>query len=156
MPDSQSAPIRGKLLSVPEFAELCGLTSSQVREFITDGCPVYERGSRGRQHVLNSADLIQWLRGHVRGNNSTGPKLSDIKAQTLSLELERKRGELAPIPDVVPVANDFVVDLKSELLSSIRDELGDEAEEIAGRVLNRVASRYIKELAEEFKPEGNG
>src|SRR5678815_2296464 len=68
----QETKPRGIACSVPEMARLMDVTNGKIREFITEGMPVFSGGGKGKANVLSSADCIEWLR--QRGFGKAGPK----------------------------------------------------------------------------------
>lgn len=99
---------RGKRVNRAELADTFGVSLPTVDGWVRAGCPVVERGGRGKQWVFNTAAIAEWLRDRAV-EDATGSERADeaewrarkLRAQALheELELAKKRGEVAPVED---------------------------------------------------------
>lgn len=117
---------KGKILGKHEVAEFFGVTEPTVDQWVRRGCPVVERGSKGKAWQINTAQVSDWLRQRDI-EQATGNNLSDeqelkrrkLAAETQKAEMEmlKARGELVPLRQLErALANTF-----AELKTNIRN-----------------------------------
>lgn len=96
---------RGQILNRTEMADHLGIAMPTLDDWVRRGCPVVERGGRGRQWKFNSADVRSWRDEDIRrdavGQDDASVdelRRRKLRAETLQAELElsRDRGELVP------------------------------------------------------------
>lgn len=66
---------RGIILNRIETANHFGIAATTLDDWIRRGCPVVQRGSRGVQWQINSAEVHKWREDDIR-SQSTGTKVA--------------------------------------------------------------------------------
>lgn len=89
------------------MADHLGVAMPTLDDWVRRGCPVVERGGRGRAWKFNSADVRAWRDEDIREQmaskvaNATLDELKrrKLEAETLQLELDlaKARGEVVPV-----------------------------------------------------------
>lgn len=115
---------KGKTLGKHEIAEFFGVTEPTVDQWVRRGCPVVERGSKGKQWKINTAQVSDWLRQRDI-EQATGANLSDeqelkrrkLAAETQKAELEmlRVKGDLVPLAQLERQLSNTFAELKTNL-----------------------------------------
>lgn len=100
----------GRILSQAELAALLGIQPRTVRTWERRGCPVVERGKRGRPSKYNSADVIRWreeqavlaVTGDVSGIDidEARRRKTVAEAALAEMELATRRSDLVEIEQV--------------------------------------------------------
>jgi len=98
---------RGQILNRTDMADHLGVAMPTLDDWVRRGCPVVERGGRGRAWQFNSADVRAWRDEDIRNQTAAtaaNVTIDDLKrrkleAETLHLELElaKARGEVVPV-----------------------------------------------------------
>lgn len=98
---------RGQILNRTEMAHHLGIGMPTLDDWVRRGCPVVQRGGRGRAWQFNSADLRAWRDDDIRRDVSKVEAASNdelkrrkLQAETEQLELELARAKA----DVVDIA----------------------------------------------------
>lgn len=97
---------RGEVLNRTEMARHLGVAMPTLDEWVRRGCPVVERGGRGRQWKFNSAEVRAWRDEDIRHQMADTRLASteELKRRKLAAETETVELELAKAKDlVVPV-----------------------------------------------------
>lgn len=115
---------KGKSLGKYEIAEFFGVAETTVDQWVRRGCPVVERGSKGKQWKINTAQVSDWLRQRDI-EQATGANLSDeqelkrrkLAAETQKAELEmlRVKGDLVPLAQLERSLSNTFAELKTNL-----------------------------------------
>ena len=115
---------KGKTLGKYEIAEFFGVAETTVDQWVRRGCPVVERGSKGKQWKINTAQVSDWLRQRDV-EQATGANLSDeqelkrrkLAAETQKAELEmlRVKGDLVPLAQLERSLSNTFAELKTNL-----------------------------------------
>lgn len=77
---------RGQTVGKREIAEIFGVADTTVDQWIRRGCPILQRGAKGIQWQINTADVSEWLKQRA---------VEDVSGDTLADESELKRRKLA-------------------------------------------------------------
>ncbi|MEM5542925.1 terminase small subunit [Sulfitobacter sp. AS92] len=97
---------RGQLLNRTEMADHLGISMPTLDDWIRRGCPVVERGGRGKAWSFNSAEVREWRDDDIRSQASgaVNSSIEDLKKRKLAaeteqaeLDLSRDRNELVPV-----------------------------------------------------------
>lgn len=145
-------PLKGEALSVPQLAKLMAVSNVKIREFITEGMPVYSGGGKGIPNVLSSADCIQWLRQRGtaklgrKPNSSVNPETENdpkrqmerLKLEQTEIELGRERGDLVSMADMIPKVREAATNFRIGLLDIVRDFREDHGDGIADELERRI------------------
>lgn len=97
---------RGEVLNRTEMARHLGISMPTLDEWVRRGCPVVERGGRGRQWKFNTAEVRAWRDEDIRHSMADTRLASneELKRRKLAAETETVELELAKAKDlVVPV-----------------------------------------------------
>lgn len=97
---------RGQILNRTELADHLGLAMPTIDDWIRRGCPVVERGGRGKAWKFNSADVRQWRDDDIRSQvgGSANASMEDLRQRKLAAETEQAELDLARAKDeLVPV-----------------------------------------------------
>lgn len=85
----------GILRNRMQTAELFGIAKTTLDEWVRRGCPVEQRGSRGKEWVFNSAAVASWREGQIRAEQ-TGVQHADVaELMRRKLQAETAAAELA-------------------------------------------------------------
>lgn len=100
---------RGRIVNRSGLSEVFGVSLPTIDEWVRRGCPVVERGGRGRQWQFNTARVRSWREEVVR-EEATGVQVvpaDELKRRKLEaetemaeLDLERARDLVAPIEQI--------------------------------------------------------
>jgi len=97
---------RGREVNRTELAEINGVSLPTVESWVRRGCPVVQRGGRGRAWQFNTADVRNWREDDIRAEASNATHankdeliLRKLRAETeqAELDLSKARNELVPI-----------------------------------------------------------
>ncbi|HWL70417.1 MAG TPA: terminase small subunit [Geminicoccus sp.] len=122
---------KGSILNRSELARFCGVAPTTVDAWLAAGCP---HSRNGKNLVLNSAEVVSWLRKRA-AEEGTGEDNLDLAKERARLAREqadkaaignaRLRGELLPADDVVTGWEGAIIRCR-ELLMTIPAALTDE------------------------------
>jgi terminase small subunit / prophage DNA-packing protein len=60
MSDAEKPKVRGVIVNRAELASLYEVSLPTVDAWVRRGCPVIERGSKGREWKFSTADIFDW------------------------------------------------------------------------------------------------
>ena len=88
---------QGAILNRAEMADHLGISMTTLDDWVRRGCPVLERGSRGRRWSFNSADVRGWREETVRSEDVGRPAVPDpeMKRRRLLADTEMAEFNLA-------------------------------------------------------------
>ena len=138
---------KGKILGKHEIAEFFGVTEPTVDQWVRRGCPVVQRGSKGKAWQINTARVSDWLRQRDI-EQATGSNLSDeqelkrrkLAAETQKAELEmlRVKGDVVPLKQVErSLANTF---------AEVKTNLRNVPRRVATSLVGEKSEARIKEV----------
>jgi phage terminase Nu1 subunit (DNA packaging protein) len=97
---------KGQIVNRTVLADIFGVAVNTVDAWVRSGCPVVQRGSRGKEWQFRTSDVAQWRTDQAR-DQAAGATLADeaelkrrkLAAETGKAELEfaQARGDVAPI-----------------------------------------------------------
>lgn len=96
----------GQVVGLGEFAKLIGRTENYVRDAITNGMPVAQRGDRGTSWQIETGPAIWWMIqwAVLQASGADRVRVRDPKTRTAMAQAELaemkvavQRGELAPV-----------------------------------------------------------
>jgi len=147
------------LLSKGELAEAIGVSRLTVENWIGRGCPVTEKGSRGRRWALNPADVVAWLLARDR-NGTKAPdltraraELAQAQAEKAKLELATLRGRLIPADKIERAWSDLILAFRSRALA-IPKKLAPRVSEATTAEAERILEEEIHEALAELAAGG--
>lgn len=97
---------KGKQVSKTELAEFFGVSATSVEHWIRVGCPIVQRGGKGKAWIFSTADIYDWRLDRMREEMSgKAPadeaelkrRLAIAKTEAAELELAKARSEVAPV-----------------------------------------------------------
>lgn len=94
---------RGQILNRTEMADHLGVVMTTLDDWVRRGCPVVQRGSRGRPWQFNSADVRAWRDEDIRRDASRVETASndELRRRKYQAETELVELELARAKDQV-------------------------------------------------------
>lgn len=132
---------RGQTVGKREIAEIFGVADTTVDQWIRRGCPILQRGAKGIQWQINTADVAEWLKQRAVEDVS-GDTLADeselkrrkLAAETAKAELElaKVKGEVVPLRQLERALSNTFAEVKTNMRN----------------VPGRVATSLIGETAE--------
>lgn len=97
---------RGRNVNRTELAEINGVSMPTVDDWVSRGCPVVQRGGRGRAWVFNTAEVRSWRDDDIRAQTSHTANASKDELLLRKLAAETEQAELVLAKakeEVVPV-----------------------------------------------------
>lgn len=99
----------GKLVNRAGLAEVMGVVTVTVDGWIKRGCPVVERGGRGKEWQFDTAAVVRWLRDEAVA--AAGPNdnadLDEIEKRTKRAKMRQAELELAKAQGLVAEIAEF-------------------------------------------------
>lgn len=100
---------KGQVVTRTALAEHFGVSATSVDHWVRTGCPVVQRGAKGKPWQFNTVDVMDWRLDKVR-EEATGSAPADeqelrrrkLAAQTAQAELDlaKAKGEVAPLDQI--------------------------------------------------------
>jgi phage terminase Nu1 subunit (DNA packaging protein) len=170
---------RGRDVNRSDLAEINGVSMPTIDDWVRRGCPVVQRGGRGRAWQFNTADVRNWREDDIRSETShtSNANKDELLLRKLAAETEQAELDLARAKDeVVPVEQleRALVKAFGEVRAGMRNVLPGRAarrligetdettfkavllEEIDQRLEVLADSDLINEADLELDPEGEG
>ncbi|WP_052249088.1 terminase small subunit [Leisingera sp. ANG-Vp] len=97
---------KGREVNRTELAEINGVSLPTIDEWVRRGCPVVQRGGRGRAWIFNTAEVRSWRDDDIRAqaSHTTNASKDELQLRKLAAETEQAELDLAKAKDeVVPV-----------------------------------------------------
>jgi phage terminase Nu1 subunit (DNA packaging protein) len=94
---------RGREVNRTELAEINGVSLPTVESWVRRGCPVVQRGGRGRAWQFNTAEVRNWREDDIRAESShaTHATKDELILRKLAAETEQAELDLAKAKDEV-------------------------------------------------------
>ena len=118
---------RGQEVNQTGLADTFGVSLPTVRAWVRRGCPVVQRGAKGKQWVFNTADVAQWREDEAAAAAVGDTSKMDMdearrrneaaKAAMAELDLAKRRGELIEIEAVAEHVGEEYSRLRAKLLA---------------------------------------
>lgn len=139
---------RGQILNRSQMADNLGVAMTTLDDWIRRGCPVVERGGRGRAWKFNSAAVRSWRDNDIRAElkDTRNASTEELKRRKLQAETEQAELELAKAKEeLVPVEQYGRALAKAfgEVRAGIRNVVPGRA---ARRVVGETDETRIKEV----------
>lgn len=152
---------RGQEVNRTELAEFFGISMPTVDDWIRRGCPVIERGGRGRAWRFNTADVAAWQMQRIRDEASGVANASEnelrrrkLAAETGKAELEfaMAKGEVAPIRQFEVAMTKAFAEVRASLriipVRVTRMIVGETDEQVIKRKITEEIDKALDALAE--------
>jgi phage terminase Nu1 subunit (DNA packaging protein) len=133
---------RGRVVNRTELAEINGVSLPTIESWVRRGCPVVQRGGRGRAWQFNTAEVRNWREDDIRAESSqaTHATKDELVLRKLAAETEQAELDLAKSKDeVVPV---------EQLERAMIKAFGEVRAGMRNVVPGRAASRLLGETDE--------
>lgn len=151
----------GKQVNRTELAELHDVSLPTVSAWVRKGCPVIERGGKGKQWIFDSAAVATWREDQAVLSAVGDTDKLDIdearrrktaaEAALAELELSKQKGEVAEIELISKVIGEEYAKCRAKLLS-IPTRLSPllmtiDGEGDAGQILEDAITDALSELS---------
>ncbi|TLP67099.1 terminase small subunit [Parasedimentitalea maritima] len=133
---------RGREVNRTELAEINGVSLPTVESWVRRGCPVVQRGGRGRAWQFNTAEVRNWREDDIRAeaSHTTHANKDELLLRKLAAETEQAELDLAKAKDeLVPV---------EQLERALTKAFGEVRAGMRNVVPGRAARRLIGETDE--------
>jgi len=139
---------RGQLLNRTQMADHLGVAMPTLDDWVRRGCPVVERGGRGRSWKFNSAEVRAWRDEDIRAElqDTRHASTDELKRRKLQAETEQAELDLARAKEEVVPIEQFERALDKafgEVRAGMRNVLPGRA---ARRLLGETDETRIKEV----------
>jgi phage terminase Nu1 subunit (DNA packaging protein) len=133
MPTTRAANLKRLLLTRSELALVFKVTPQRITIWKTNGMPVADRGSRGRESRFDLADVNTWWLARelqARGLDPKSPRidlgneralLARAQARKTMLEVQTREQQLLPRDQVVADGRAFILAVRAKLLALPRE-----------------------------------
>lgn len=159
-----------RTLNRAEMAELASISLPTLDKWVKAGCPILQRGSKGVESKFNPVDVFKWRAtqdrraGHPSGEiappgeGEQGLDDTVIRRRTAiagmlqaELELEKARGNVAPIDEFEKVQARIMATIKAKIMNVpqrvVLSLLGETDETTFKRVLKAELSEALEQAA---------
>lgn len=154
---------RGEILNRTEMAHHLGVAMPTLDDWVRRGCPVVQRGGRGRAWQFNSADLRTWRDDDIRRDASRVEAASNeelkrrkLQAETeqIELELARSKAEVVEVAQYERALTKVLGEVRTNLRSvlperAVRRLRGEGDETRFKTVLLEEVDQALEALADE-------
>lgn len=143
-------------LKAVQVAEFYGVTTKTVQNWITQGMPVKQKGSKGVASVFESVDVHNWLLERAvqkRITTTSSDEVFDKQAQEARLKHHQAnieemkeaqlRGELIPVVEAIEAFGDLAANARAKFL-----RLSDLVPECYQDTLNTGIRTALDELSQ--------
>jgi phage terminase Nu1 subunit (DNA packaging protein) len=138
---------RGQTVGKREIAEIFGVADTTVDQWIRRGVPIIQRGAKGIQWQINTADVSEWLKQRAVEDVS-GDTLADeseLKRRKLAAETAKAELELAKVKgEVVPLRQ--LERALSNTFAEVKTNLRNVPSRVATALIGETSEVRIKEV----------
>lgn len=152
--------LRGKPISIEDFAALIDVTPDRIRQYIKQGMPVFEKGGRGKAHVLSSYDAWWWTIEAEKRNKAgalpanpqepdTKSRIAETRVAMAELQLAKQRGSLFDFNDWLPYIRDKMVVFRQSMATvttNVREKYGNDVAKYVDRQITLAINAYHRGL----------
>jgi phage terminase Nu1 subunit (DNA packaging protein) len=127
---------RGRDVNRSDLAEINGVSMPTIDDWVRRGCPVVQRGGRGRAWQFNTADVRNWREDDIRSETShtSNANKEELLLRKLAAETEQAELDLAKAKDeVVPVEQ-----LERALVKAFGEVRAGMRNVVPGRAVSRL------------------
>lgn len=138
---------KGKLVSRAELADVMGVTPPTVDRWVVRGCPVENKGGRGRAYQFNTAVVKEWLLEEERASLLSTADASETellrrelsaKTELAELKLAREKREVAPVTELTRAL--------SIAFAGVRSNMRTIADRVPRMIVGELDERRIKNV----------
>lgn len=121
---NKSATQRGSEVNKQALADLLGVSTPTIDQWVRAGCPIVQRGAKGVAAIFNTADVSRWRIDKAAEDAGGGAKAdeSELKLRKLAaeagkaeLELAKARGEVAPVADFERATSAMMASIRANM-----------------------------------------
>lgn len=136
------------LVTTTELARIVGVTRVTIGTWISEGCPIAERGSVGKKgHKFDTREVIEWRIKRERENANTnfGEQMSkdeasrrktQAQAELAEVEVALKKGKVVELDEIEKKLSDEMAHLRAKMRKI--------PERVVMQVLGETDERKIK------------
>lgn len=144
----------GRIVNRTDVATLCNVSLPTVDKWVRNGCPVVERGSKGREFQFDIAAVIDWRIKSAVDQAVAG--LQDVDGKTSKDEADRRKAvanavvaEVEADEALKAVVSRFDAEsVMADFCQALRSGLSNAGTKIAGRTTTMTNPNEIRELCE--------
>ena len=117
---------KGQIVNQSQLAETFGTTMPTVRAWVRRGCPVVQRGAKGKQWQFNTAEVAAWREQEAAAAAVGDTSRMDLdesrrrkeaaNAAMAEIDLAKRRGELVEVEHIAEIVGDEYSRLRQRLL----------------------------------------
>lgn len=109
-PQTPPDPMAWRRVGRLQLAELIGVHADTVTDYARAGMPTVTRGGAGKEGVYDAVDCLAWwrLRQGPDAKEAAQARQATSRAVLNEIEIERARGALVPMEDVILAGQHFV------------------------------------------------
>jgi phage terminase Nu1 subunit (DNA packaging protein) len=153
-----------KHVNKADLAQLMGVSSVTIGQWVSKGCPYVQKGALGKSWVFDVPEVVSWREEQVALQAVGDTKSLDIEearrrkvaaeAALTELDLAKRKGELVEIEDVAQSVGEDYANLRAKLLS-LPVKLAPQAAGISDAAeLQDLAESLVHEALEELVSDG--
>ena len=151
-------------INLSQLSEFYGKNRSTIRQWMNRGCPVKQRGGRGKQTLFDSVEVADWLEKQAINNavGDTGQadaeelKRRKLAAETALAEIDaaKAREEVVYIEDAVSIITQDILECKARIRNvpgrAVPQIVGETDENRIKEVLEIEIDHALEELSNRF------
>ena len=117
---------KGRQANQTDLADIHGCSLPTIRAWVRRGCPVVQRGGKGREWLFNTADVAQWREEEAAAAAVGDTSKMDIDearrrkeaalAGMAELDLSKRRGELIEIESIAEIVGEEYSRVRAKLM----------------------------------------
>ena len=144
----------GRTVNRADLATLCGVSLPTIDAWLRKGCPIVERGSKGREAKFDSAAVIRWIRDSAVADAVSG--LQDDDGKVSRDEADRRRAvanaisaEVAADEDLKSVMSRFDGEtMLADFCQALRSSMSTTGSKIANRTAAMTRPAEIRDFCQ--------
>ena len=144
----------GRIVNRADLASLCGVSLPTIDAWLRKGCPIVERGSKGREAKFDSAAVIKWIKDSAVADAVSG--MQDDDGRVSRDEANRRRAvanaisaEVAADEDLKSVMSRFDGETDmSDFCQALRSALANTGAKIANRTAAMTRPAEIRDFCQ--------
>ena len=147
-----------------QIAEFFGVARTTVQTWVRNGCPIVQKGGKGKESIYDSKAVAEWLQqraiknavGEIDELDEKELRKRKLAAETVSAEVaaEIAKGEVVYIDDVKKIFSDDALNVKAilrQLPQRIAPQIvGETSERKIKKVVNQELDAALNELSNRF------
>ena len=145
----------GRIVSRVDLASLCGVSLTTVDTWLRKGCPIVERGSKGREARIDLAAVVDWriktaVADAVSGIEGDDGRVSKDEADRRRAVANAISAEVAADEDLKSVMSRFDGEaMMSDFCQALRSALSNVGAKIANRTAAMTRPAEIRDFCQE-------